>query len=185
MSNVERNGWRDEWISDRHRKWGKALTMNDIDFFVIEHLHGTPAALVEYKEQGAYPVEFFSEPLDSPKQCNYNSMKILADNSKIPFFIVFYWSDSVSFMVYPVNQYAADMAGHEWYEKYTEKEYVTLLYKTRLEAATNRGVLDCSWRRISKDLRTTMHDDGQSGRFDIGKHKRTYDATKDDIGIPF
>ena len=45
----ERNGWRDEAISLRHRLWGWDCPCVDIDFLLIEFDKSLPVALVEYK----------------------------------------------------------------------------------------------------------------------------------------
>ena len=52
----ERSGWRDEWISKRHRLWGFDCPAVDIDFLMLEYDRSVPCALIEYKEQHARPV---------------------------------------------------------------------------------------------------------------------------------
>jgi hypothetical protein len=124
MSSNERTGWRDEALSRRHRTWGVVCAGTDIDFLFIEYAFGIPIALVEYKEcrkikNGGVDI----------KDCNNLALCHLADNSKIPFLIAYYWPEIYAFRVLPVNSYARGYFYQD--EKLTEREYVSRLYKMR------------------------------------------------------
>ena len=117
----ERTGWRDQRISARHREWGYNCPATDIDFLLLEYDTGKPAAIVEYKRDGA------SQP--NLNRSNYRALSILADCAKIPFFIAFYWPKIWAFQVFPVNEYANNH--FEWGERFNEIEFVKMLYNLR------------------------------------------------------
>ena len=50
---AERTGWRDEELSQEHRKWGFDCPTVDIDFLMLEYDTGRASALVEYKNEHA------------------------------------------------------------------------------------------------------------------------------------
>ena len=117
----ERTGWRDQRISERHRQWGYDCPATDIDFLLLEYDTGKPAAIVEYKRDGA------SEP--KLKRSTYRALSILADCAKIPFIIAFYWPKIWAFQVFPVNEYAKK---HFVSGKYfSERGFVEQLYRLR------------------------------------------------------
>ena len=119
----ERTNWRCEKISNRHRLYGLKTPAVDIDFLLLEHTYGIPAALVEYKDKHA------REPnLDDS---NYRAIKALADGyiRKLPFMIVFYCSDKWTYRVIPVNDTAKDSYAEN--QLMSEQEYVKSLYLLR------------------------------------------------------
>jgi hypothetical protein len=133
MSAQERTGWRDQAISERHREWGINCPAVDLDFVMIEYDRGLPCAIIEYKHIRARPV--------SRVHPTIRAMSFLADNSKIPFFIVRYSSPSNfsnwKFDVSPINSFGEDAC-----EKYLknregskgfliEEEFVSFLYAIR------------------------------------------------------
>lgn len=121
---VERTGWRDQEISNRHRMWGFNCPCVDLDFLVVEYNIGKPVALVEYKAKGA------REPLLD--HATYRALKDLADGyrvSPLPFMVVFYRTDIWAFQVRPINNEAK-----KWFinkEVLTERDYVSRLYEMR------------------------------------------------------
>lgn len=121
MSAGERTGWRDEAISARHREWGFNCPAADLDFVVIEYNLGAPVALVEYKHLAAF------EP--NLKHPTYMAHRTLANNSRIPYMIVFYGKDPWWFRIIPANEFAADFFTPN--QIMTEYEYVTKLYLIR------------------------------------------------------
>jgi hypothetical protein len=120
----ERTGWRDEALSRRHRTWGAKCAGTDVDFLFIEYSFGVPVAIFDYKhwmklKKGGVDLN------------DYNNLALasVANNSKIPFSIAFYWPDIWAFLVLPVNEYARGYFSQD--EMLTEREYVSRLYKMR------------------------------------------------------
>lgn len=118
----ERNGWRDETISRRHRDWGYDCPALDLDWLVIEYDAAIPVALVEYKNENAR--------MASTKEANYRALIKLGDMSGLPVFAVRYASDLSWFRVTALNCVARGKVPDRS-QKMTELEYVTLLYKLR------------------------------------------------------
>ena len=116
----ERSGWRDAAISARHRQWGVACSATDLDFVLVEHHYGVPAALVEYKALGV--VEYFKGP-------NYWALSWLADRSEIPFVVAVYDPETWGMRVYPMNQLA--QADFNLGDELSERDWVAWLYRTR------------------------------------------------------
>lgn len=122
----ERTGWRDEKISRRHRLWGFNCPAIDIDFIMIEYNKGIPVALIEYKR--------YTGSISNVHQNSVNAIIILADNSNIPFFIVYYWDDVWAFQIFPVNNIAKEKLKNSKFVKseiIPEQEYVSFLYELR------------------------------------------------------
>jgi len=114
----ERTNWRDQKISARHRLWGKPAQCLDIDFLLIEHTHGKPRALIEYK------CGTEAKPM---LECNRKAFRALADAANIPAFVCRYSETFVWFYITPLNHIACDMVPESRY--FTEYEYVELLYR--------------------------------------------------------
>lgn len=117
---AERLGWRDEKISRRHREWGVQCPCVDIDFLLVEHSFGKPAALIEYK--------FHLATLNF-SHANYMALGALADSAGIPFIIALYWPDSWSFKIHPMNDLAK--LYFEDGQILSEEEYVKKLHHLR------------------------------------------------------
>ena len=121
MSSYERTGWRDQRISERHRKWGIGCTAIDFDFLLLEYDSGEPSAIIEYKHEKARK-QYASAPA-------YRALISLGNSARIPVFACRYRDDFLIYIVTPLNQYA-----EKWVQVPTEldeKSYVTLLYKIR------------------------------------------------------
>ena len=119
---LERTGWRDQRLSERHRAWGIDCPAADIDFLLLEYDRGLPVALVEYKhEQKGYFTQ--AHP-------TFHAIKELADRAGIPFFIARYSADISSFHLLSGNLLAETYIPYGE-ETMTEAEYVRFLYKLR------------------------------------------------------
>lgn len=150
MNANERNGWRDEWISRRHRKWGRNNPGLDLDFVMLEYNYAKPCAIVEYKHKKAAEVD--------PTHANYRALVDLADNYKpkpLPCFVVRYCSDSVTFLVIPLNEAARAhyrLVKNEWL---SEEVFVKSLFFLRKNALNDhdKTVID----NLKHQENTTTH----------------------------
>jgi hypothetical protein len=149
---LERSGWRDEWMSIKHRDYGWDAPFVDIDFMGIEYNYGKPVALIEYKHYNAnvYP--------------NHPSIKAqvyLADAAKIPHWIVIYYPEDVQYYLIPTNEYAKNYAGQKMcFEPafWSEMNFVKLLYHLRksnipaeIAPKMNKKInLDCPFPKIHR-----------------------------------
>lgn len=133
MSAIERTGWRDQALSERHREWGINCPAVDLDFLMVEYDYGKPSAIIEYKNFRARPV--------SRVHPTIRALSYLATQAKIPFFVVRYMSpkdcSNWKFDVSPINEFAESAC-----EKYLnnkigssgyliEAEFVSFLYAIR------------------------------------------------------
>lgn len=117
----ERTGWRDEWISNRHRAWGWDCPMVDIDFLAAEYDQAKPVAIIEYKAAGAAQHDF-SKP-------SYKVLIGLANIAQIPFAVVRYHPAQCLFYIIPGNDQAKLAFTHN--RIISEFEYVGELYRLR------------------------------------------------------
>lgn len=125
MSAEERSGWRDEELSLKHRDWGFNCPGIDIDFVMVEYNLGLPVALVDYKHHNAKKVNL--------SDANYRALCALADgygDGGIPFLLAYYWPETWSFYVHPVNKLARDIYPPEK-RMLSEKRFVKSLYYLR------------------------------------------------------
>lgn len=129
---IERTGWRDQEISERHRLWGFNCPAVDLDFVMAEYNHAKPVALVEYKHFNAL----------GKFDLNHPTLRALSDlatgyrNTGIPFFIAVYWPGIWAFKIIPCNKNAHDIFTEE-YRNFTEQDYVRVLYWLREITLTN------------------------------------------------
>lgn len=114
MSYVERTGWRDEWISRRHRTWCRNVPCVDLDCVLtkngaemgengwqaIEYDNREPVAIIEYKSITA---------VVNKDDANNTTLKRLADRASLPFFVVIYNQANVKFGVVPLNDLALQL----------------------------------------------------------------------------
>jgi hypothetical protein len=127
----ESTGWRDEWISKRHRSWGMDCPATDIDFLMVEYDHREPVALVEYKTLGSLDQIGIERAL-----LDHYPVSKLATLAGLPSLIVGYDSHDVTFRVRATNAVAEHIGngealmGTRWW-RLSEKEYVRLLYLIR------------------------------------------------------
>ena len=137
----ERTGWRDEWISRKHREWGVCLPAVDVDFLLVEYLvsgaRSFPCGFVDYKK---LPGAEYGANKGSP---NNDAVIWIADKCDLPFFIVKYYhnEDSSAFEVCPMNEIASEVLlkfdCHE--SPVSERDYVRLLNRLRLNQLGKLG----------------------------------------------
>lgn len=131
---MERSGWRDLELSQRHRLWGRGCHMVDLDFVGLENDFGEPSALVEYK---AFGLNGSRPNLDA--DINLRALRSLADGVQIPFLVAHYRSNPWLFRVFRGNDYAAELYPEDGY--FTERAFVQSLYSQR-GRPVDRSVLD-------------------------------------------
>lgn len=127
----ERTGWRDADLSARHRLWGANCPAADLDFVMMEYNLGVAAAIVEYKHHWARPVDV--------RGPTYRGLCGLADPSlvgwtggkPIPFIIAYYWPETWSFLVVPVNDAARAVYSCPRACRLSERRFVKSLYYLR------------------------------------------------------
>ena len=117
----ERTGWRDEGLSQRHRRWGWDCPAVDIDFLMLEYDNGKASALVEYKNEHAKP-QYVSHP-------TYQAMINLGDRAGIPVIACRYSDDFSKWRVVPLNTKAREFIPER--VELDEASWVRLLYKIR------------------------------------------------------
>ena len=117
----ERTGWRDEGLSQRHRRWGWDCPAVDIDFLMLEYDNGKASALVEYKNEHAKP-QYVSHP-------TYQAMINLGDRAGIPVIACRYSDDFSKWRVVPLNTKAREFIPER--VDLDEAGWVRLLYKIR------------------------------------------------------
>lgn len=117
----ERTGWRDEALSQRHRRWGWDCPAVDLDFLMLEYDHGKASAIVEYKNEHAAP-QYASHP-------TYQALIDLGNKANIPVIACRYSDDFSKWKVTPLNAKAQEILSAR--AEMTEQEYVRLLYKLR------------------------------------------------------
>lgn len=132
MSAHERTGWRDQEISERHRRWGFNCPAVDVDFLLIEYDQGTPVAIIDYK--------LGLERNISPMAANHRAQQSLYVRENhhyipVPHYIVTYESQPQwRFRIRAVGAYALiymKQAGGTELHTCTEAEYVAWLYEMR------------------------------------------------------
>lgn len=120
----ERNGWRDEAISRRHRQYGFNCPAVDLDFVLVEYASGKPKAIVDYKHENATAVD--------PRHPSFAAIRSLCEwhEPPLPCWIAYYRDQPWRYKVKPLNERAEDLFGHDpaWM---TEREYVAMLYLIR------------------------------------------------------
>lgn len=117
----ERSGWRDEGLSQRHRKWGWDCPALDLDFLLVEYDHAIPCALVEYKNEHAAP-QYASHP-------SYQTIIKLGNDAGLPVIACRYADDFKWWRVTPLNKIAKQFVPKQ--TEMDEKGWVSLLYKIR------------------------------------------------------
>lgn len=142
---VERTGWRDQALSERHRAWGFNCPAVDLDFLLIEYHYGRPCALVEYKHRLARESD--------PSHPTIRAIVALADGYRdgaLPAMVVRYDYDPWTFTVTPLNDAAAAIYGHRTAGPMTEQDFVRTLYRVRRKALSAHD--EDAIGRLSADL---------------------------------
>lgn len=118
---AERTGWRDQALSEQHRKWGWNCPAIDLDFLLLEYDSGKATAIVEYKHEEAWTVE----------SCHpsYLALIDLGDRAGVPVFAVRYAGDFSRWWVQPLNGLAGDWVPHG--QRLSKREWIELLYRIR------------------------------------------------------
>ena len=123
---IERTGWRDAALSERHGHWGFNCPAVDLDFVMMEYNHGKPSALVEYKHQNA------AQP--NTNHATYRALVALANgyiDGPLPCFIAIYNPDVWAFRVIPLNDTAHKHYAHCNGSWLTEQRFVRSLHLLR------------------------------------------------------
>jgi len=118
---IERTGWRDLGLSERHRRWGWNCPAVDLDFLFLEYDRGQPVALIEYKHENAAP-QYASHP-------TYQALINLGTRANVPVFAARYKSDFSKWTLIPLNGVAKTIQATRIC--LTEREFVTFLYLLR------------------------------------------------------
>lgn len=114
---------RSTWMAEKHRQYGSKCHVQDIDNLNdmwLEHTSGELAALCEWKQD--YEEIYLYK---------YKAMETLANNSKIPFFIVVGYQEFMSYYVIPFNSYAKAIPSLENPRFLSERNYIKLLHYIR------------------------------------------------------
>jgi hypothetical protein len=96
---LERTGWRDAGLSARHRSWGFDLPATDLDFLLLEYTFGKAKAIVEYKHERATSTLRICHP-------TIEAIRDLADKAELPFFVVRYSDDYLTWTPHAGNAHA-------------------------------------------------------------------------------
>jgi hypothetical protein len=118
---AEKTGWRDQRLSERHRRWGWNCPAVDLDFLMLEYDQGKAVAIVEYKNEHARP--------QYPTHPTYRALIDLGNRAAIPVFGVRYADDWSWWRVTPLNDRARKWAPQQ--TRMTEEQWITLLYRLR------------------------------------------------------
>jgi|SRR5882672_3406283 len=117
----ERTHWRDQGLSQRHRKWGFHCPAIDLDFLLVEYDTGLTVAIIEYKNEHA-PTQWSSHP-------SYRAISRLGTTAGLPVFAVRYASDFSWWKVTALNEKAKEWAAMT--AELTEDDYIRFLYSVR------------------------------------------------------
>lgn len=125
----EGRGYRDMWLSNRHRQWGEDVPMVDADFWAIEYDRAKTVALIEYKcgvTDNGYVL-----PAPDFSRASYRAQIDLANRADIYIFVVYYFKGTASFKVYPANEKTLQLAKGRTEILFSEEEWVERLYWIR------------------------------------------------------
>jgi len=117
-------GWRDRWIWDRHRRWGKDVPVTDVDSIGWEYDLCKIIALIEYKHRDAPGMEW----------AQLTTMLNTADELMIPAYKTEFMRDDETddgeplFWVTPLNPLADWITPGGWIP---EEQYVGFLHEIR------------------------------------------------------
>jgi hypothetical protein len=118
----ERTGWRDEGISERHRRWGFNCPAVDLDFTLCEYDAGEPYGIVEYKCETAAPVVRAHPTI--------RAIKRLGDKANLPVFLTIYARDFRWFRCEGLN-YLGGKKCHDKVLDLNEAEYRAFMLAIR------------------------------------------------------
>ena len=126
--------WRDRWKSKKQRSWNQKLYCTDIDcvlssdgkdingeFVVVEWKNNAePKAIIEYKDSHWIPNIY---------DINILVICTLADKANLPFFVVIYNKENVTFTTIPRNELAKKFVPEKII--YEEQDYINFLEEVR------------------------------------------------------
>jgi len=119
---AERNNWRDEKISHRHRCWGYDCPAVDIDFMVIEYDRRQACALVDYKHENLP---------EWHRNASSAALANMGTRAGIPAFVCVYADDFSWLYPIPLNDQARKWIPESGGRHVTEQEWVKMLYEMR------------------------------------------------------
>jgi hypothetical protein len=93
---------------------------------MVEFHTGKPVAIIDYKR--------YTGSIKNLNQKSIDAISTLANNSNIPFFVVFYWDDVWAFQITAINNIAKNISLQHKIDEdkiLTEQQYVYFLYKLR------------------------------------------------------
>jgi len=134
QSAPERTGWRDQWLSEWHRRQHHSLAMVDLDFVCVEMRYSNPVALIDYKFGNVRQLDLTSAA--------FKGLNNLALAASLPFFVVFYSHDPV-FAAQPINPLAHRELTNGLCVM-SEREYVEWLFALRKETCHETYLRDLS-----------------------------------------
>lgn len=121
MPSPERTRWRDQNLSERHRKWGIGCPAFDIDFLLVEMNRAKACAIIEYKGELA-EAQFPTHP-------SYLALSDLGNKANVPVFAVRYAHNFSWFRLVPLNFVAKKLIPVR--RMMSERQFVTFLYNLR------------------------------------------------------
>ena len=129
----ESTGWRDQFISEWHRKIGYNAPAMDIDGISIlggehegawiEYDRREPVALFEYKTIGHLEQRGLEKLIEEVKP-----LTSLANRADLPAYLVVYDSRKARFLPYCLTHLGVDYVGDIWL---SERDYAAFLYQIR------------------------------------------------------
>lgn len=129
----ESTGWRDQFISEWHRKIGYNAPAMDIDGITtlggehegswIEYDHREPVALFEYKTAGHLEQRGWKKLIEEVKP-----LTSLGNRASLPAYLVVYDSRKIRFLPYCLTETGVDYVGDIWL---SERDYAAFLYHIR------------------------------------------------------
>jgi hypothetical protein len=152
---LERTGWRDLSLNERHRLWGWDCPAVDIDNLFLEYDQGQPKALIEYKNEHAEAV--------NPEHPSYRALRALANGSKIPLLLVRYASDFSWWAITPMNDHARAVVSQR--TTITEQAFVVLQYKLRGYTVTEAETTEMLLTEIRKQRASAAIHNGKVDQY--------------------
>lgn len=133
-NNVERTGIRDLELSQKLRNGFGFVT--DVDGVWLCFFNQRPAALIEYKHSGS------EDPLQFLSTGRGNALRILSDNSQIPFFLIVYDRQDMEdhgwvWQVCSGNEWATRFLDQEEPCVMSDAEYASFNLQVRAEFTKN------------------------------------------------
>ena len=141
MTRLERTGWRDGDLSQRHRLWGYDCPAVDIDFLMIEFDLGRSVGLVDYKHYRA-ELNFNS--------ANVSAMRDLATRAKVACWVAVYWPECWAFRIYSLEPKAVSIFGDKI--DLTECQYVKSLYHLRNIVRRECSLPTLDWLAVEREI---------------------------------